>query len=138
MLESLGREPIESHSDRDALPGAPHEIRELGDFSGWQAEAVAGLARRGLDADVARSLALRHGTGIGRVEALLDENHAWAERIHPGAPYLAAEVVLAVRDEMARTVDDVVRRRMPLSLVVHDEPSWRERVAALMAEAGQR
>ncbi len=138
VLQSLGREPIESHSDRDTLPGAPHEIRELGDFSGWQAEAVAGLARRGLAADVARSLSLRHGTGIGRVEALLDENQAWAERIHPDAPYLAAEVVLAVRDEMARTVDDVVRRRMPLSLVVHDQPEWRARVAALMAEAGQR
>ena len=135
VLASLGREPVESRSDRDVLPGAPHEVRELGDFSGWQAEAMTGLSRRGLEADVARSLSLRHGTGLARVEALLDENPAWAERIHPQTPYLAAEVVLAVRDEMARTVDDVVRRRMPLSLVVPDDPAWRARVAALMAAA---
>ncbi len=135
VYASLGRAPAESHTDRDLLPGAPHEVRELGDFSGWQAEAIAGLARRGLDGEVARSLSLRHGTGIARVEALLDENPAWAARVHPDAPYLAAEVVLAVRDEMALTVDDVVRRRMPLSLVVRDDPGWRARVAALMAEA---
>ena len=74
---------------------------------------------------------------LARVEALLDENPAWRERIHPEAPYLAAEVVLAVRDEMARTVDDVVRRRMPLSLIVRDAPEWRNKVAVLMAEARQ-
>jgi len=138
VLESLGRPAVESRTEASPLPGAPHEVKELGDFTGWQVEAVAGLARRGIAPDVARSLSLRHGTGISRVEALIDENPAWGERIHPDAPYLAAEVVLAVRDEMARTVDDVVRRRMPLSLVVDDAPEWRARVAALMAEATNR
>ena len=82
----------------------------------------------------ARSLSLRHGTGIRRIEALIDENPAWAQRIHPEAPYLRAEVVLAVRDEMARSVEDVVRRRMPLSLVV-PPGEWRAEVRALMTAA---
>lgn len=135
VFDSLGRPAVESRTDRSPLAGAPQEIRDLGEFTGWQAEAIAGLARRGFDAEIARSLTLRHGTGISRVEALIDENPAWAQRIHPDAPYLQAEIVLAVRDEMARTVDDVVRRRMPLSLVVREAPEWRANVAALMAEA---
>ncbi len=134
VYDSLGLPAVESRTDQAVLPGAPHEVRELGDFTGWQTEAVAGLARRGFDAETARSLSLRHGTGITRVEALIDENPAWARRIHPDAPYLQAEVVLAVRDEMARTVDDVVRRRMPLSLVV-PAGDWRAEVSALMTAA---
>jgi len=135
VFDSLGRPAVASRTDRLPLAGAPHEVRDLGDFTGWQQEAISGLARRGFDAETASALTLRHGTGIRRVEALIDENPAWAARIHPDAPYLGAEVVLAVRDEMARTVDDVVRRRMPLSLVVPDAPAWRAKVAALMAEA---
>ncbi|MBA4285596.1 MAG: glycerol-3-phosphate dehydrogenase/oxidase [Xanthomonadaceae bacterium] len=135
VFDSLGKPAVDSRTARVALPGAPQEVRELGDFTGWQQEAISGLARRGFDAETARSLTLRHGTGIRRVEALIDENPAWSTRIHPDVPYLRAEVVLAVRDEMARTVDDVVRRRMPLSLVVHDAPAWRATVAELMAEA---
>ena len=131
----LGRPAPDSRSDAIPLPGAPQELRDLGDFTGWQAEAMAGLARHGFDADTARSLTLRHGTGIRRVEALIAENPAWRQRIHPDAPYLRAEVVLAVRDEMARSVDDVARRRMPLSLVVPEAGGWRDTVAALIAEA---
>jgi len=136
VFDSLRLPAVESRSDRTPLPGTPQELRELGDFTGWQQEAISGLARRGFDAETARSLTLRHGTGIRRVEALLDENPAWSARIHPDAPYLRAEVVLAVRDEMARRPDDVVRRRMPLSLIVPEASGWQATVAALMAEAG--
>lgn len=135
VLASLGRPAVASRTESTPLPGAPHEVRELGDFTGWQVEAIAGLARRGIHAAIARSLTLRHGTGLSRIEALIDENPAWGRRLHPETPFLAAEVVLAVRDEMARTVDDVVRRRLPLSLLVRDEPGWREAVAALMTAA---
>jgi glycerol-3-phosphate dehydrogenase len=31
--------------------------------------------------------------------------------LHPSLPYIAAEVVWAAREEMARTVDDVLARR---------------------------
>ena len=34
-----------------------------------------------------------------------------AEKIHPELPYLRAEVVWAVREEMARNVEDVLSRR---------------------------
>jgi len=44
----------------------------------------------------------------------------------------AAEAILAVREEMALSVDDVARRRMPLSLLVADGP-WRGQLEALIA-----
>ena len=33
------------------------------------------------------------------------------ERLHPALPYIAAEVIWGVREEMARTVDDMLSRR---------------------------
>jgi glycerol-3-phosphate dehydrogenase len=76
---------------------------------------------------------MRHGTGLPRIHALLDENPAWAERLHPEAPFLTAEAVLAIREEMALGVDDVLRRRMPLSLLVRDTSAARRKVEALLA-----
>jgi glycerol-3-phosphate dehydrogenase len=45
------------------------------------------------------------------VQKILQENSAFAQRLHSGLPYLAAEVIWAVRNEMARTVEDVLSRR---------------------------
>ncbi len=48
-------------------------------------------------------------------EALLDlvkENPEWAEKLHPCMEYIKAEVIWAVRHEMARTVEDVLARRV--------------------------
>ena len=37
---------------------------------------------------------------------------SWAEGLHPLLPYVQAEVIWAVRHEMARTVEDILARRM--------------------------
>jgi glycerol-3-phosphate dehydrogenase len=118
VFERLQREPRESGTQRRALPGAPVSDPKLGDFTGWQAEALDALSRRGIDAEAARWLTLRHGTRVAQVHALLEENPQWQQRLHPQAPFLMAEAVLAQREEMARDVEDVLRRRMPLSLLV--------------------
>lgn len=133
VLERLGREPRPAQTAKKPLPGAPMEAAGLGDVTGWQAEAMSALARREVDEEAARTLSLRHGTGLPRIHALLDENPAWAARLHPEAPFLAAEAVLAIREEMARGVDDVLRRRMPLNLLVRDATPARRTVEALLA-----
>lgn len=142
VLEVLARPSRESLTHRYALPGAPGGVHEgsdrnsalLGDFTGWQAEAMASLAARGLDEDIARSLSLRHGTRVARIHQLLDEQPAWAARLVPDLPLIEAEVILAVRDEGARTLEDVIRRRLPLSLIARPG-DWRERVTRLLADA---
>jgi glycerol-3-phosphate dehydrogenase len=57
-----------------------------------------------------------------------------AARLHPALPYIAAEVVWAARNEMARTVEDVLARRTrALFLNAAAASAMAEPVAALMA-----
>jgi glycerol-3-phosphate dehydrogenase len=128
VFAALGRQPVASSTDTRPLPGSP-----INEFSGWQAEAMAALTDRGIDPEAAQWLTLRHGTRLPRLFELFGENPAWRERLHPQAPFLKAEAILAVRDEMARTLLDVVRRRMPLVLLVRREPAWLKQVAGLIA-----
>lgn len=46
--------------------------------------------------------------------ALINENSRWADKLYPRYDYLQAEVIWAVRYEMARTVEDVLARRVRL------------------------
>jgi glycerol-3-phosphate dehydrogenase len=62
----------------------------------------------------------RYGTLATEVEALVAANPALGERLTPSLPYLKAEVVHAARAEMARSVDDVLSRRMRARLLDRD------------------
>ncbi|HZX58505.1 MAG TPA: glycerol-3-phosphate dehydrogenase/oxidase [Mucilaginibacter sp.] len=55
-----------------------------------------------------------YGSDREKLLALIEENAEWAERLHPQYAYLHAEVIWAVRYEMARTVEDVLARRVRL------------------------
>jgi len=48
---------------------------------------------------------------LDRVRALAEEDPELACPIHPRLPYLLCEVAWAVRNEMARTLEDVLSRR---------------------------
>ncbi len=52
-----------------------------------------------------------YGSDAARIMDLTDERATWADRVHPRLEILGAEVVWACREEMARTVDDVLARR---------------------------
>lgn len=52
-----------------------------------------------------------YGTDAAQVQKLAEETPALAARLHAELPYIAAEVVWAAREEMARTVEDVLSRR---------------------------
>jgi glycerol-3-phosphate dehydrogenase len=52
-----------------------------------------------------------YGSDAPKILKLAEEDPSLAERLHPGLPYIAAEVVWTVRCEMARTVEDVLARR---------------------------
>ena len=53
----------------------------------------------------------RYGTLAADVEALISADPSLAAPLVPGLSYVAAEAVYAARQEMARTVDDVLSRR---------------------------
>ena len=52
-----------------------------------------------------------YGSDVAALRALMAEDASLAQRIEPGLPYSFAQVVYAVRAEMARTVEDVLSRR---------------------------
>jgi glycerol-3-phosphate dehydrogenase len=52
-----------------------------------------------------------YGADAAAIKELAEVEPGLAERLHPDLPYIGAEVVWAVRQEMARTVEDVLARR---------------------------
>jgi glycerol-3-phosphate dehydrogenase len=83
----------------------------------------------------ARHLASKFGTAAEKVLALASENAALLDPILEGHPAIKAEVVYAVRHEMAASIEDVLARRIGMQLY-----SWRDAIQAapvvgsLMAE----
>lgn len=55
-----------------------------------------------------------YGSDRDAVLALTNENPHWDEKLHPKYNYIEAEVIWAVRNEMARTVEDMLARRIRL------------------------
>lgn len=64
----------------------------------------------------ARHLARKYGTEADAVLEISREKSELADPIVPGAPQIQAEVVYAVRREMAMTIEDVLARRIGLQL----------------------
>jgi glycerol-3-phosphate dehydrogenase len=54
----------------------------------------------------------RYGTDRSAVEALITADAALGAKLDEALPFIQAEVVYAAREEMARTVEDVLSRRM--------------------------
>jgi glycerol-3-phosphate dehydrogenase len=52
-----------------------------------------------------------YGSDAGGLEDLIRKKPEWNERLHPNLPVRAAEVVWAVRHEMARDLEDILSRR---------------------------
>ncbi|MEA2828389.1 MAG: glycerol-3-phosphate dehydrogenase [Actinomycetota bacterium] len=64
--------------------------------------------------------ASRYGTESGGVQALVAADASLGELLVDGLPYLRAEVVHAVRHEMARTLGDVLDRRLRARILDRD------------------
>jgi len=63
------------------------------------------------DSDEFGDLAI-YGADAEKVKKIIEENPDLAEKLHADLPYCAAEIVWAIRFEMAQTVEDVLARRM--------------------------
>lgn len=76
-----------------------------------------------------------YGSDAGEVLHLSRTNPAWGEPLVPGHPFTGAEVIWAVRREMARSVEDVLARRVRLLILdARAAASAAPKVALLMAE----
>ncbi|MBA4184149.1 MAG: glycerol-3-phosphate dehydrogenase/oxidase [Acidobacteria bacterium] len=52
-----------------------------------------------------------YGADAEKIQKLMEENSNLAEKLHEDLPYRAAEIVWAVRFEMAQTLEDILARR---------------------------
>ncbi len=58
-----------------------------------------------------------YGSDAKAIKALAESNPAWKEKIHPDFPNILAEVIWAVRYEMAVKLDDVLSRRIRILIL---------------------
>jgi glycerol-3-phosphate dehydrogenase len=106
-------------------------------------EGVAAIGRRlmdehGLDVDTATHLCGVYGARALELGATITADRALGEPIDPELPYVWAEIDFAARHDLARTVEDVLARRVPLLLVSRDQgvrvcERVAERMAAILA-----
>lgn len=76
-----------------------------------------------------------YGSDAEKIQGLIDEKTGLGALLHPGYPYTRAEVVWAVREEMAQKVEDVLSRRMRLLILdVRAATQAAPAVAELMAK----
>ena len=118
------------HRVQDALGGGRTESRTRNHFlygaegftSGYWEKLCHDFA---IGPETAQHLAAKFGTAAEKVLALAVDDAALSGLIVPGYPAIRAEVVYAVRLEMAVTIEDVLARRIGLQL-----HSWRDAIDA--------
>ncbi len=76
-----------------------------------------------------------YGSDAEKLDELIQKHPHWGHLLHPRLPYLPVEIVWAVRQEMARTLEDVLARRTrALLLDVRATLEIAPQVASLMAQ----
>ncbi len=131
VLEKLRRPPVACRSASVPLPGGG--LRDV-------ALAIADARREhdeGLPHDTIPHLLAAYGTRYRDVVDLAAEHPDWRARVGDESPVIAAELVWAVRHEMAVTLADAVVRRTPLGALGYPGDAAAERAAAIVgAELG--
>jgi glycerol-3-phosphate dehydrogenase len=89
-------------------------------------EGVAAIGRRlmdehGLDVDTATHLCGVYGSRALEIGAMIATDRSLGERLDRELPYVWAEIDFAARRDLARTVEDVLARRVPLLLTARDQ-----------------
>jgi glycerol-3-phosphate dehydrogenase len=70
-----------------------------------------------LSVHIATRLMQTYGSNIEQIETILSENNSLYSSIIPGTDFIAAEIIYAVRFQMAITIADVLMRRTRLALI---------------------
>jgi glycerol-3-phosphate dehydrogenase len=111
------------------------KIAERGAFGGF-AKRMRASAPAAMDARLVAHLVNRYGTRAPELIALAAADPALARRLLAELPYCYGEVTHAAAAEMAATLDDALRRRVPIAFRARDGGiGVSDHVAALMRGA---
>ncbi len=121
LLEELGDLPevAKVTTKHRPLPGA--EGIASPDLQGVATVGRTLMTEHGLDADTATHLCGVYGARAPVLAALIAQDRTLGERMEAELPYVWAEIEFAARHDLARTVEDVLARRVPLLLVGRDQ-----------------
>jgi glycerol-3-phosphate dehydrogenase len=122
LLHELGEDGLaitKHRTKRRPLPGAVGI--ESPDLAGVAAIGRTLMSEVGLDVDTATHLCGVYGTRAAQLGAAIAADRSLGERLDRELPYVWAEVEFAARHDLARTVEDVLARRVPLLLVSRDQ-----------------
>ncbi len=135
LFEELGEsvEAAKVSTKTRPLPGATGLATE--DLEGVAAVGRKLIADYGLAPDTASHLCGVYGTRAPSIAARIKTQPELGRKIDPELPYVWAEIEFAVTHDLARTVEDVLGRRVPLLLVGRDQGlGVCERVADILAK----
>ena len=116
-FDAAGRE--RSHTKHRPLPGA--EGLDSPDLEGVATIGKELIDRFALDGDTATHLCGVYGVRARLLGEAIAADRALGERLNADLPYVWAEIDFAAEHDRARTVDDVLSRRVPLLLVGRDQ-----------------
>jgi glycerol-3-phosphate dehydrogenase len=128
-VEKLGRKTSQCQTHTTPIYGG--QIERFGDFL---TQIVHEGNLFGLAPEVAQHLAYTYGSEYCRVLEYLDEEPTWGQTISAESPVLKAEVVRAVREEMAQKLTDVVQRRTEIGAAGPPDEAALHVCADLMAD----
>jgi glycerol-3-phosphate dehydrogenase len=123
MVDEMARYLGQEYSLSPARPSQTAErILPGGDIADWynyRAQKVIELSDQ-LSPETVAHLISTYGTRHAGVLALIGGDQRLSQPLVPGLPYLKAEVIYAIRHEMALTLEDTLTRRMHILDQVRD------------------
>ena len=128
-LHNLGQSPMKSRTRETAVYG--------GNFKDFEAVVAQAYRQKPvwLSNESLHHLIQSYGTNYQTILEYCAENHLWAKSISPTTPVLQAEIIHAIRNEMAYTLADVVLRRTPLGAAGLPDMATIQSCADLMTAA---
>ena len=112
-----------------SLPATPRA-----DYLTWRKATIRRALQTGLEYDIAAFLVLRFGNTVKQLLALIDQRPELARRITTGLPFCWAELIYCVRYEMVVHLEDLLRRRIPLTILMRPDRPLAESIAATVAD----
>jgi glycerol-3-phosphate dehydrogenase len=105
---------------------------KMDNFEKYMERTLAGRSEQ-ISAESMNHLVRSYGTNIPKILAYTNEDSSWIDPLSFQSPVLKAEVIHAIRTEMACTLSDVVRRRLPVGAAGMPDPVNLKACAQVMA-----
>lgn len=127
VMRKLRRRAVSCRTAMTLLPGG-----DAGDADSAAAEAARACGTTLPDGTIPHLVAA-YGSRYREIVTLADTRPEWRTRIADDSPVIGAELVHAVRQEMAMTLNDAVIRRTPLGALGYPGDRAATRAAAIVA-----